>query len=182
MSETTNSINTKVNQSCWNCGHFQRWAVDPVTEANNAGECRKDPMAGYRYDSDWFDEYWPFMEFGDRFWCAKWKKSNLPIPTKSPNPTPVVWPDDWFAWFPWNVREPLNQSCWNCNHFQRYDEEPTDTYGSCRKNPDLPVLKSAIGTSTDTIRGEKVFYFGDVAWCSCWEKTENPNPDPEPRT
>lgn len=169
------AVNSKDNQRCWNCDHFQRY--DPSsTPTYSWGECRKNPIGDWRFNIDWFDLSTPFISAGDSFWCSEWQFSRLVVP---PNPgpgSPPDWPDVFWEWFDWwNVRDPLNQSCYNCNHYQRVDpEDPEDLVGECRKNPLKPVISSLISGSSDFIAASKNRMYGPEYWCGCWEvKNEN---------
>lgn len=172
------AINSKENQECWNCDHFQLYD-DSSTPTKPWGECRWTPVKGYLYNNDWFDRYIPFVYDARTFWCSKWKKTNLTPPPKPTGSIPQLnWPDVFWNWVIWS-KVPENKTCWHCNHFQRDDEVPTDSWGQCRKNPPLPVLDEYIGLSPtgDTIYGEPIPYYGLICWCSCWEETETPNPE-----
>lgn len=168
--------NNKDNQHCLNCAHFQPYEnADPVDTAN--GECRFRPRVGPAVDSPTaWSQYFPYVADGKDFWCAKWKLSLLPAINQSGS-RPASWPADWTAFQqnPWNRRESLNQSCWNCNNFQH--ESAVDLDGQCRCNPTPPTIDITIGVTSATLQPTKSDYDGTKFWCSCWEINANA---PEP--
>lgn len=164
--------NSKENQKCWNCSHFQRYSTgDEPTGVH--GDCRKEPMPAYLWNSDWFDRYVPFITVGSIFWCAQWKLSPLTIPPIPETPVVTTWPDVFWNWSWWNVKESINISCLNCNHYQRYDpDDPQDLWGYCRKYPPEPTTPFVIGVNSDTLPGDKIQFYGPDFWCGCWEEQE----------
>lgn len=179
--------NSKTNQNCFNCASFQPYnALDPVTVKN--GECRWCPQVGELADVTpaSFNQYWPYIDDGLDFWCSKWKLTGQAAIVASANPRATVWPDDWefFQASPWNRRTSLNQSCWNCNHYQ-YEVvppvDPGDNTGQCRKGPPPSVLDIVIGAIDETLEPGKFVYAGSAHFCSAWEQMEGTVPvDPGP--
>lgn len=166
--------NSKQNQKCWNCAHFQLYTTLSVPETA-FGDCRHEPKVGRLENTDKFNQYWPFIGDGTDFWCSKWKKTQLIPPIEPVSPRDPSWPSDWENWVPWNVRKSQNISCWSCNHYQREVEDPTEpgeNTGQCRKNPVPEVLDLVVGLNSDTLRGLKFVYAGSSFWCSCWERQQ----------
>lgn len=167
-------VNSKDNQSCFNCASFQPYNnADPVEVLD--GECRWCPQVGsLDYSPSRFDQYWPYIDNGAKFWCSKWKLTAQTPLVAAETPRAPTWPDDWstFQAFPWNRRAPLNQSCWNCNHYQyTYDppELPGQNTGECRKQAPPSVLSFSIGVTTSVLQSLKFVYAGSAFFCSAWE-------------
>jgi len=175
-------LNTKENQKCWNCAHFQRY--DQATEnlTLECGECRAQPIKGQQRNVEWLEQFYPYIEEGTTFWCSKWKKTSLTPPPEPVGLQPATWPDvfEAFQLAPWNVWG-TQKRCWECNHFQRLSDvpEPGKTKGWCRSNPMLPVMDLRVDLITDTLRGQKTEYDGLLYWCSCWERSNLPVADPD---
>lgn len=178
--------NSKDNQHCFNCASFQPYnAEDPLMVLN--GECRWCPKVGALdfAPSSW-NQYWPYIVDGDDFWCSKWKLTAQTALVPAVTPDPPVWPDDFdnFRANPWNRRASLNQSCWNCNHYQyRVDPpvDPGDNMGECRKGAPPPVLSLSISTTTTALESIKFQYAGSAHFCSAWEMKRGTVPvDPGP--
>jgi len=171
--------NKHANEKCWNCMHFQRYdtATENLTKAY--GDCRKDTTGGFSANDFLISEFWPVIPDGRFYWCGQWKKSTgLVIPPEPIDPAPFVWPDDWFAGEIWNVKEPINVSCWNCNHFQAQDEDPgpDDILGQCRKAPPPPATEMEISSVLDDLFGRELNITGPLFFCGHWEKSEEPVP------
>lgn len=169
--------NSKKNQNCWNCDHFQRFDETSIT--NNGGECRKRQQPGNRIEDQLGDdflmtEHWPFIADGAVFWCGEWEIVNpdLTIPAFNPAPRDTDWPSDWtdFNAAEWNVKIGLNISCWNCNHFQADElENPQSDKGECRKSapPSVTILDDTV--ESGTLESTKLKINGLARWCGCWE-------------
>lgn len=176
--------NSKVNQHCFNCAHWQGYAEGDEPTVNN-GECRRLPRIGKLDDNPTlFYQYWPYVEDGNIFWCSCWKLTRTGAITTAASPRPAVWPDDWsdFHNNPWNVKIAINQSCWNCNHFQRDKESPVnpgENTGECRKLPGPPVMDMNVGLTFDTLETKKFQEAGSAYCCSCWEFPQGTVP-PDP--
>lgn len=166
--------NSKKNQKCWNCSHFQRYATGDEPNAVY-GECRRDAIKAYLYWDDWFDSYQPFIPVASVYWCSGWKQTTLSVPPIPETPVISVWPDVFWDWVTWNVKTSINISCLKCNHFQRYDpDDPEDLWGECRKYPPEPVTTDHFGQTTDIMPGEKIEFIGTTYWCGCFEKQQDP--------
>lgn len=166
--------NSKDNQRCWNCEHFQRYATG---EEPNAvyGDCRREPMPAYLWipGGDWFDSYVPFIQVGSVFWCSKWKQTNLTVPPVPENPIVPTWPDVFWFWDWWNKKESINISCLTCNHYQRFDpDDPQDLWGYCRKYPPEPTTTDEFAQATNIMPGDKIEFYGPDYWCGVWERVE----------
>lgn len=162
---------SKTNQSCWNCSHFQRYD-ESDTPTTVYGECRRIAPVGERVEDQAFAERFSFITIGDYNWCGNWKKTSLVVPPAPVTPTPPTWPDAFTNWVPWNVKEPLDISCWNCNHFQagRIDPSgPDDTDGDCRKNQPPPITLLETVEHTDWLRPSNHNQKGVYYWCGEWE-------------
>ena len=176
----TISWNVKTNQSCWNCSHFQRY--DPETEGElkpQYGECRKLAPPGDRVEDQVFSEVFPFIPTGPLGWCGDWKKTNLTVPEADADPDVPVWPDTFTNWVPWNVKESVQISCWNCNHFQagRIDpRDPEDTDGECRKHSPPPVTLLDTTAMVDWLNTFHRELKGVLYWCGEWELATHPIP------
>lgn len=180
MGDTPITSDAHANQRCWDCGSFQRYDKSDTPE-DAIGECRIDPFRGWLYNVDWFDKYSRFIPDGRIFWCSKWKMSTLDIPPAPEGSYSYIWPEVWWTWWPWAVKEEVNETCYQCNHFQ-HEFGGGDTYGSCRKLPYLPVTAEVIAApNNDIIYGEGPNYWGDEWWCSCWERVQVPNPETPPK-
>lgn len=162
--------NSKENQACWTCAHFQLYDASS-TPTDTWGDCRKDPPPAFLWNSDYFDQYVPFIAAGDSFWCSSYKVTPLVTPPNPGSGASPTWPDVWWNWSAWNAKGAINQSCWNCNHFQKDDpEDPQNLLGECRKLPPEPVTYSVIDGSGDIIPGRKYVFTGEDNWCGCWEE------------
>lgn len=179
--------NSKDNQHCFNCASFQPYLPGQQPAKNN-GECRFEPQVGvleYSITPTKFNQFWPYINDGDNFWCSKWKMSQLDEIVPASSPTPGVFPDDWgaFRGTPWNARESLNQSCWNCNHFQRdysLPLQPGQNTGQCRKTSPPAVLNlvvAGVPPTDDLLESLKFSYEGSDYFCSCWEHARGDVPD-----
>lgn len=169
--------NIKKNQKCWNCDHFQRYDQSE-TPLYGCGQCRKSPLrksivGDISYEITWV----PFIEKASIYWCSEWQKAVQEIPPFPASPAPIQWPDIWWLWDPWNVKAPLNISCWNCNHFQPRDMETTDE-GECRKYGFLPVSYVEFNGGFDFIVGIEEIIPGSLSWCGCWERCQDDRPAP----
>lgn len=167
------------NQKCWNCMHFQRYdtATEDLTKAY--GDCRKETTGGFLAYNFLISEFWPVIPDGRYHWCGQWKQSfGLFIPAEPVNPVPFDWPTDWFEGELWNVKDPINISCWNCNHFQREDEipGPEDIIGQCRKTQPPPATEIILGVESDSLLGRELNILGPLFWCGHWEKSQEPVP------
>jgi hypothetical protein len=177
-------INSKENQSCWNCASWQPYSrSDQSPPDKENGECRFEPQIGRLEDGDdkW-NQYWPYILFGTSFWCSKWKRTQLPIVDIPGQFSGQVWPDDFttFHASPWNVRSPLFESCWNCNHYQRAYATPLQAgqnTGECRKCPPPAVAYLALNAGNPTFESWKFVYEGSDFCCSCWERNQGTVPD-----
>lgn len=183
--------NSKVNQNCFNCASFQPYIDKPLVTTKN-GECRWCPQVGELTvptgdpGPTTFNQFWPYIDDGLDFWCSKWKLTGQEAVVPSANPVAPVWPGDWEAFqaAPWNRRASLNQSCWNCNHYQ-YEVDPPvnpgENTGQCRKGPPPPVLDLVVGITSETLEPGKFIYAGSAHFCSAWEMKEGTIPtDPGP--
>lgn len=166
---------SKPNQNCWNCNHFQRDTQDPQATQVPWGDCRRLPEPGERESEGFFLEFHPFILEGVDFWCGFWENALHFVPAEPVNPPPIVWPDDWFNWIPWNVKASQNISCWSCDHFKRYVEDPQttgDVFGECRKGPPPPTTGF-----DDNVDPELWWYTnrprrrGPDMWCGCWQRS-----------
>jgi len=162
--------NNKDNQHCLNCASFQPYENDnPVETAN--GECRRKPQIGPvgGYPIHVFQQ-WPYIADGDNFWCGQWKISLLPAVTQEGEQDPIF-PDNFedFHADPWNVREPLNESCWSCNNFQ-HGNPLYGPLGECRFYPPPSVYEETLTALGNTLEPVKFNYAGDKYSCSCWER------------
>ena len=179
MPTSTIDWNVKENQSCWSCNHWQRYDESP-TPNRAEGECRKMPQKmQVQGTASFFAEFYTFIDNGKIFWCSEWKKSVLEVPPPPETPLPIVWPDVWEEWKPWNVKTPINQSCWSCNHWQRevVDPGPGDDKGECRKFTAPQVLMFSLAIPLfDIDEGRKILTIGPLQWCGCWEKNEGEVP------
>jgi hypothetical protein len=179
-------VNSKDNQACFNCASFQPYNADDPVEYLD-GECRWCPKVGrLRYVEDYWNQYWPYIANGQKFWCSKWKlTAQTPIvPVEFPRVS--EFPDDFntFHAAPWNRRASLNQSCWSCNHYQyTYDPpvEPGQNTGECRKLAPPPVVSYGITPTTGVFESVKFVYVGSSYFCSAWEINRGTvPPDPGP--
>lgn len=173
--------NTRDNEQCWNCSHFQRY-ITGATPDTTEGECRRQATKAYRFLNIWFDEYEPFIWIGGDFWCSCWKitdEENLP-PNPGSAPPHAAWPDVFWTWTPWN-KWGTAKSCLNCSHFDLCDpQDPQDLCGECRKNPPEPVIDADVDGTIDTFPGEKMQFWGPTYWCSEWQKLERPDDERTP--
>ncbi len=176
--------NSKENQNCMNCAHFQPYEnANPVITDN--GECRFRPAQDYLENTGvHFNQYWPYISDGSNFWCSTWKKTDLAPITQSGQRDPDF-DTDWAAFHaaPWNRRASMNQSCWNCNHYQwdKEDPQPGQNTGQCRKLPPPSVLDFDDGVESFLGESVKWSYAGSSYFCSCWEFNEGTvPPDPGP--
>lgn len=173
-------VNSKTNQNCLSCAHFQPYEETFPVETPN-GECRYKPQNGQLHGAaETFDQRWPYIADGEDFWCSTWKKTDLGTVTQSGQRAPSF-PTDYtnFHINPWNRRSAMNQSCWNCNHWQReypLPLEPGQSTGECRKLPPPSVLE--FDDNVESFIGEsmKWVYYGNLYWCSCWEHAEGDVP------
>ena len=71
-----------------------------------------------------------------------------------------------------------NQKCWNCDHFQRYEdsEQPQTEYGECRRKP-LNTQYGQIG-SDSWVGWWPFIEQGTNFWCGSWQHSVQPVPDP----
>lgn len=164
--------NVKTNQSCWNCFHFQRY--DPATGILKPqyGECRKKAPKGFRVEDQGFSEKFPFITSGPLDWCGDWKKTTLVVPELDPDPDVPVWPDVFTNWVAWNVKTPIEISCWNCNHFQAGKpdpRDPDDADGECRKHSPPPVTLLDTVEHADWLNTTHYEFNGLLYWCGEWE-------------
>lgn len=172
-------MNSKKNQKCWNCDHFQRY--EEGDEPQDAwGECRKMPLQS-KYStnggSPYCEHWWPFIDNAIDFWCSEWQKTVQPIPPEPTAPRIPQWPTVWEEWTPWNKKDPMHVECWNCNHFQ--PTAPTKSLlGECRKFTVPQVVDFDLcGSATGILKGTKSKICGDVRWCGAWERLEGEVPD-----
>ncbi len=178
--------NSKENQACFNCASFQPYNAEDPVEALN-GECRWCPKVGMLLNQDdYWNQYWPYIDRGDLFWCSKWKLTAQAPIVAAETPRGGVFPDDWnlFHLFPWNRRASLNQSCWNCNHYQYAFDPPVDpgmNVGECRKQAPPPVVSWEILPTNGVFQSTKFLYAGSSYFCSAWEMRRGTVPvDPGP--
>jgi hypothetical protein len=83
----------------------------------------------------------------------------------------------------WNKNAAANVSCWQCENFQRYQDQGTDLFeGECRKGP--PVTQRSIYDETGAQLGDDERYpfwlqWSPTQWCSGFQATLEANlPDP----
>lgn len=202
--------------NCWRCDHFQRFD-SKENPTLCVGECRRLAPRGWLEDEDYIDEYgWPFIWAGPIYWCSFYEPTterpvpNYPSAPPQPPPSPpqqaaeggvgivtycyqgqeFEFPDDYYLWqvSPWNRKLSQNVSCWHCDHFQRYFEDPSDIpqgqepcKGECRKNPPESIIRRGIPHHStmiwDWMRGySRPLLLGAKRWCSEFERSTRPVP------
>lgn len=191
------NVKSGKNISCWACEHFQRYdnGAQPM---GCEGECRKDPpteandieVSGGATEHNVFG-YFTFVPFGNTNWCSSFQRSleqNIPA-----NPAPaqisqcanqtyavMTMPFDYQD----NVqppisKKPIEESCWFCNHWQRFNLDPSipspsGCSGFCMQD----AAWSATRWQRDFGTGEVVerthlstlIKFGAFNWCAKWER------------
>lgn len=175
-------LNSKKNQSCWNCDHFQRFTEKMEDADILCGQCRREPRFGeiQLTAGPLVLLTFPYIQNGRDFWCAQWQKSVLPVPSISQFQHSCEFPTTWLEWKPWNRKAVANISCWNCNHFQRNEEvvNGNGNLGQCRK---LPPPAAVITDQPDYGQGQKHDFEGPTSWCGMWEKNQEEVPAPTER-
>lgn len=179
--------NTRDNQKCFNCKHWQGYPDELIDPPVNNGECRRMPRGGNATDNPTvWNVWWPFIGNGDDFWCSCWEINTKTPVVQNGTPRATSWPSDWLNFHanPWNARAAFNQSCWNCDHYQ-YDvaapSAPGENTGECRKFPVPAVIDLVVGLTTDTLQPSKLSYAGSSYCCGRWEIKQGTVPtDPGP--
>lgn len=179
--------NSKENQNCMGCAHFQPYEnANPLTQKN--GECRRLPQFGQVWIAadNYVDKFWPYIHDSTDFWCSRWKKSTQTEITYIGGGS-ESFPADFttFRAAPWNRRADMNISCWNCNHYQRDKDDPIlpgQDGGECRKNPPPEVYSYDDTVESGVLQPRKFDISGSYYWCSKWERAEGVIPvDPGPQ-
>lgn len=166
------SFNSKENQNCWNCNHFQRYAIAGKYIYLH-GECRAHAQSEQKSDSLLSLYNWPFVKDGTSNWCGNWQKSVLDVPDPPTVVDPPEWPEVWERWFPWNVKADANVKCWNCSHFQRDFDIPITQNGVCAKQTPSIANGRVIATNSDNLNPtQRLNYPGTLYWCGDWQASE----------
>lgn len=196
------------NISCWLCEHFQRYDSDPAP-VNCEGDCRKYPPNMYNQnyapgtvpDDEWDGlSFWFYIPFGNIQWCNGFQASlEANIPPAPGNPAPVggdcahqsftdlILPQVQLnGGTPPFSKKPILDSCWYCDHFQRFQETPTPgpfpCIGRCQIEPresyvytnPMPYVDSDLNTAYEFPQ----IRHGGNNWCNRWERTTLTVPDP----
>ncbi len=199
-----------VNQgdiSCWTCHHFQRYDDGSYYPSLCEGECRLQPPEYNAADIvhlcappgpyEYFREsYFTFIPFGNSSWCSRYKRSlevNIPAPPASHWDCPHQATEDFTT--PYDIRPvpgPFNkktveQSCWYCVHFQRFNEAETmenwACHGYCQIKPPQAYTRETPNWLVPSGCLQNFFIFPYVrfaprVWCSRWAR--NPDADQLP--
>lgn len=177
--------NTQQNQKCLLCGNFQPYEQgSTITTAN--GECRYRALDDLKFAGPtlFVNEYWPYIEDGDDFWCSHFKRTTEEPIVQSGQQNPQF-PEDWeaFQLAPWNIKESLNVNCWRCGNFQRNFENPNpgQNNGQCRKNATPAIYSFDDSVESGTLEPHKHNFLTSAYWCSQFEPFEGTiPPDPGP--
>jgi len=193
--------------SCWLCEHFQRYDDGSYYPSICEGECRLDPpqfMSAdglYSCDPPPSEEqlqtgYFTFIPFGNDQWCSRFKRSleeNIPPSPGTHWDCPQQATEDFIT--PRAIRSvpgPFNkktveQSCWYCTNFQRFNEAETmenwACHGYCHIKPPqgFTSMQPFWGGPNETLCTFYIFplvQFAPRVWCSRWER--NPKADELP--
>ena len=193
-----------VEDSCWYCEHFQRYAV-PVQGGGWTwqceGECRKYPpyTTPDKYHGDtgqviYFGTTYSFwLTFGQLQWCSGFQRSleqDIPDPPaigecNGPpvisSTTPPFYHDPARILAPFSKR-PAEDSCWYCEQFQRLYEDPEGApgqpcFGYCRIQPQDSYRHHGTGTGPEDVRsGFAQIFWSAQMWCNRWERSQTPVP------
>jgi len=204
----TFNVKAGFNVSCWTCEHFQRYDDSPAP-ALCEGECRKDMpqfmAADTLYSCDpppsierLRESFFTFIPFGVSSWCSGYQRSlepSIPPPPGGHWDCPHQETRDFVNPYlaravpgPFSKR-PVEESCWYCTHFQRFNEAETmenwACHGYCQIKPPQAYTTEVPQWGSPVERYCQFFIFPWVrfaprVWCSRWERNPKANDLPAP--
>jgi hypothetical protein len=140
------------------------------------------------------DAFFAFIPFGNTSWCSGFQRSleeNIPsVVSGKSNCDKQSWADWNTPWdidqagAPMEIKKPIEETCWYCEHYQVVDDAINPTCnGSCMIGPPDGYLNENYDTGggINRIGFSRLFPRVNYAawkWCSKWERSRTPVDDP----